>query len=72
MATTVVGWKVVVVDTVDGKEFGIDEMYADDDDYQILSARPLTQEAAEEHCRMLARVLGRAVYDGRDPASARA
>lgn len=67
-----VGWKVVVVETVHGKELGIDEMYADEDDYQILSARPLTQAEAGEHCRLLARVLGRPVYDGRDPASARA
>lgn len=67
-----VGWKVVVVETVHGNEFGIDEMYADDDEYRILGARPLTQAEAEEHCRLLARVLGRPVYDGRDPASARA
>lgn len=67
-----VGWKVVVVETVSGNEFGIDEMYADDDEYQILGARPLTEEEALDHCRLLARVLGRPVYDGRDPAAVRA
>lgn len=62
-----IGWKVVTVDTIDGPEYGIDEVYEEDETDNLFN----NEDAATDFCRLLAQTTGRRIYDGRDPNAPR-